>query len=113
MRSSVLRAPLVLTLILVAAAARAQTVDEIVAKNLQAKGGAEKWKAVSSVKMTGRITMQSMPGLQGMELPLTVYARRPNYTRQEFVIQNRRIVQGFDGSVGWMFNPMLGPEVHK
>jgi hypothetical protein len=109
MRRFVLRASLVLTLLLVAAAARAQTVDEIVAKNLEAKGGADKWKTVSSVKMTGRITMQAMPGMQ--ELPLTVYARRPNYTRQEFVIQDKRIVQGFDGNVGWMINPMMGTEV--
>ena len=41
----------------VAAAAHAQTVDDIVAKNLQAKG-AEKWQSVNSVKMTGKIAIR-------------------------------------------------------
>jgi outer membrane lipoprotein-sorting protein len=108
MRRSLSRAAFVLLLLPVAAVAGAQSVDEIVAKNLQAKGGADKWKTVSSVKMTGKITMQAM---QGMEFPLTVYAKRPNYTRQEFVIQDRKIVQGFDGTTGWMINPMTGTEV--
>ena len=66
-----------LSLLAVAAAAHAQTVDEIVAKNLQAKGGAEKWQSVKTVKMTGKIAAQ------GQEMPLTVYAKRPNLNRQE------------------------------
>jgi outer membrane lipoprotein-sorting protein len=85
-------------------AAHAQTVDEIVAKNIKAKGGAEKWKAVSSVKMTGRVSMQ------GMELPLTVYAKRPNLSRQEFTIQDKQLVQAFDGTTPWAINPLAGSE---
>jgi outer membrane lipoprotein-sorting protein len=111
MRVPMLSAVSTLLVISMAGASAAQTVDDVVAKNLQAKGGAEKWKAVSSVKMSGRIVMQGVPAMQDMELPLTVYAKRPNYTRQEFVIQNQKIVQGFDGNVGWTINPMMGTEV--
>jgi outer membrane lipoprotein-sorting protein len=90
-------------LVLSAVAVRAQSVDEIVAKNIQAKGGAEKWKSVSSVKMTGTITMQ------GTDMPLIVYAKRPNLTRQEITLPaDRRLVQAFDGTTGWMINPMMG-----
>jgi outer membrane lipoprotein-sorting protein len=99
-----LRAAFVLVALSAAAAAHAQTVDEIVAKNLQAKGGAEKWKAVNSVKMTGKIT------LQGMDLPLTVYAKRPNYNRQEIVLQDKQLVQAFDGTTAWQINPMMGSD---
>ena len=84
---------------LTAAAAYAQTVDEIIAKNLQAKGGAEKWKSVSSLKMTGKVTMQ------GMELPVTVYAKRPNYMRQELTLNAKQVVQAFDGTRGWAIPP--------
>ena len=34
----------------------AQTVDEIIAKNLEARGGLDKIKAVKSLKMTGLMT---------------------------------------------------------
>ena len=105
MRRSVHRAAFVLIGSLAAAAAGAQTVDEIIAKNLEAKGGAEKWKSVGSEKMTGTIK------LQGMDLPLTVYAKRPNFNRQEITLQDQRLVQAFDGTTAWLINPMMGTDV--
>jgi outer membrane lipoprotein-sorting protein len=104
MRRSVSRAAFVLLVLVSSAVARAQTVDEIVAKNIQAKGGAEKWKSVTTVKMTGKISMQ------GMDLPLTVYAKRPNFNRQEIVLQDKQLVQAFDGGTAWLINPMMGSD---
>ena len=37
-----------------AAAAAAQTAEELVAKNLQARGGVDKIKAINTLKMTGK-----------------------------------------------------------
>jgi len=91
-----------LSLLAIPAVAHAQTVDEIVAKNLQAKGGAEKWQALNSVKMTGKITVQ------GQALPLLVHAKRPNLQRQEISIPDGKIVQAFDGTTAWIVNPMMG-----
>ena len=88
----------------VTATANAQTVDEIVAKNLQAKGGAEKWQSVNSVKMTGTIAVQ------GQQLPLTMYAKRPNKNRQEISLPDGKIVQAFDGTTAWVINPMMGSD---
>ena len=82
--------------------AQAQTVDEIIARNLQAKGGPEKWQSIQSVKMTGKMTAQ------GAEMPLTVYAMRPNYNRQEITMPAGKAVQAFDGKTAWMMNPMMG-----
>ena len=93
-----------LSLLAISAVARAQTVDEIVAKNLQAKGGAEKWGAVTSVKMTGKIAAQ------GQEMPLTMYAKRPNMNRQEISLPDGRIVQAFDGTTAWVINPLMGSD---
>lgn len=77
----------------------AQTADEIVAKNLTAKGGAEKWKSISSVKMTGRLSAQ------GRELPMTVYTKRPNMLRQDITTPAGNAVQAFDGVTPWMIAP--------
>ena len=83
-----------------AAQAALPTVDEIIAKNLQAKGGAAKWQSVKSVKMTA----------QGIEMPLTVYAMRPNFNRQEITMAAGKAIQAFDGTTAWVVNPMLGIE---
>jgi outer membrane lipoprotein-sorting protein len=85
----------------VAATAYAQTADEIVAKNLKAKGGVEKLKAMNSVKITGTISAQ------GMEMPMTTWAKRPNLMRREMQINDKRIVTGFDGITVWGINPMM------
>jgi outer membrane lipoprotein-sorting protein len=100
MHRSISRLTFALSL-LSAVAVHAQTVDEIIAKNLLAKGGAEKWQSVSSVKMSGTMTVQ------GKELPLTVYAKRPNLNRQEIALPDGKVVvQAFDGTTAWMINPM-------
>jgi outer membrane lipoprotein-sorting protein len=85
-------------------AAPAATVDEIVAKNLKAKGGAEKWKSIQTMKMSGKVTAQ------GLELPMTVMAKRPNLMRQEMTLQDKKIIQSFDGTTVWMINPMMGSD---
>ena len=82
--------------------APAPTVDELVAKNLQAKGGAEKWQAIKSVKMTGKMLAQ------GKEMALAVYAMRPNFNRQEITMPAGKAIQAFDGTTAWVVNPMLG-----
>lgn len=98
------RVTLVLIALALPAGGHAQTVDEIVAMNLKSKGGAEKWKAISSVKMSGSMTAQ------GMDLDMTVYARRPNHTRQELNIKGTTLVQAFDGTNGWIVNPLMGSD---
>lgn len=103
MRLKLVRSAIVIALALTAAArASAQTVDDIVAMNLKAKGGADKWNSVKSVKMTGTITSQ------GKQLPMTVYAKRPNSTRQEVIVGEMKMIQAFDGTVAWAVDPRMG-----
>ena len=96
---------LALGLMLAASAARAQTpsVDEIVAKNLAARGGLDKLRGLQTMKMTGTINVQ------GMDMPLTVMTKRPNLLFQEMTMQGQRMVSAFDGAKVWAINPMLGP----
>jgi outer membrane lipoprotein-sorting protein len=91
----------------VVAAQSAPTVDEIVAKNLAAKGGADKLRGVMSVRTTGHA--KSARGLT----TLTVWTRRPNAMRQEMVSEGRTTITGFDGTKLWAINPMLGPEARE
>ncbi len=84
--------------------AYAQTVDEIVARNIQAKGGEAKLKSVQSVRQSGSIN------IQGQTAQLTVVAKRPNLSRQDISIMGTTIVMAFDGTKAWMLNPMIGPD---
>ena len=77
----------------------AQTADEIIANNLKAKGGVEKLKSISSVKMTAKMSAQ------GRELPMTVYSKRPNLLRQEIKLPEATVVQAFDGTTAWVIPP--------
>jgi hypothetical protein len=94
---------------LVAVPAAAQTVDEIIAKNNDAKGGLAKQRAVQSVRMTGRMTVGP-----GIEAPIVVEMKRPKRVRIDVAIQGMTITQAYDGASGWMLNPLTGrtdPEV--
>jgi len=80
----------------------AQNVDDLVARNVQAKGGAEKLQAVQTLKQTAHVTFQNMTGT------ITVYGKRPNLVRQEIVVSGQKIVNAFDGTTAWSINPLLG-----
>jgi outer membrane lipoprotein-sorting protein len=88
---------------LAGAAVQAQTADELIGKNLQARGGKDKIKAVQSARMTGKMVMG-----QGMEAPFTLEMSRPNKMRMEFTIQGMTGVQAFDGKTGWSVMPFMG-----
>ncbi|MFN8059774.1 MAG: hypothetical protein U0Q12_11495 [Vicinamibacterales bacterium] len=82
--------------------AGAQTVDEIVARNLQAKGGADVLRAVTGLRMTGTMVAS------GDTVPLTIVMKRPNLLRQEMTVQGDRLIQAFDGERAWTVNPLIG-----
>lgn len=82
--------------------AQALTVDQIVAKNLAARGGEDKLHAVNTMKMSGTLTVQ------GMQTPIKVMTKRPNLMLQEMTMNGARIVSAFDGQKVWAINPMLG-----
>jgi hypothetical protein len=87
----------------VAAPLPAQTVDEIVAKNIEARGGLEKLKAIRSAKMTGRMTIGP-----GSEAPMVIEVKRPNKMRLDVTVQGMTLTQAYDGKTGWQINPFGG-----
>jgi hypothetical protein len=83
------------------AAASAQTADELVAKNLQARGGVDKIKAVNTVKMAGKAYV-------GINAEFSQQNKRSNMIRQNFTVQGMTQIQAYDGSVGWQISPFQG-----
>ncbi|HTT19618.1 MAG TPA: hypothetical protein VMG82_11755 [Candidatus Sulfotelmatobacter sp.] len=92
-----------ITLALLAPCLSAQSVDEIIAKYVQARGGADKIKSVQSIKTTATMTMGP-----GMELPGTVIQKRPKLARLEFSAQGLTAVQAYDGQNAWQIMPFMG-----
>ncbi len=82
-----------------------QTLDDVLAKYYQARGGLDKLKAVSAVKMSGKLFVPA----QGLELPTVRWQKAPDKLRVETTIQDRKVIQGFDGRAAWWLNPMLAP----
>lgn len=80
----------------------AQTLDEIIAKHIQARGGEEKLKAVKTVKQNGVFIQQ------GQEVPILLQNKRPSSIRFELSIQGTKIIQAYDGQTGWAVSPFLG-----
>lgn len=77
------------------------TLDEIIAKNINSKGGLEKIKATTTVRMTGKLTALDPTGRE-VTGPMVVLAKRPNMMRRETTRGTERIVNGFDGTSLWM-----------
>jgi len=95
-------------LLLTAAATGAQTqaptptVDELIAKNLEARGGERRLQSIDTRRVTGTITIGER------EAKLRVLAKRPNLMLQEMQDGEQRFVTAYDGQQAWAVNPMLG-----
>jgi hypothetical protein len=80
----------------------AQTVDEIIARNLEARGGVEKIKAVKTVRTSGTLRQG------GFRAAFIQENQRPNKVREETIIQGMAETEAFDGRAGWRVSPFGG-----
>jgi outer membrane lipoprotein-sorting protein len=81
----------------------AQTADELVAKNIKAKGGMDKIKAMTSLRATGHMSLSPE-----MEAPFVMILKRPNEMRMEFTLQGMTGIQAYDGKSAWAVMPFMG-----
>ncbi len=82
----------------------APTVDELVAKNLEAKGGAAALAAIKTIRFEGRMLVN-----QGqLELKLTETKKRPGKVRTDALLQGMNLVQAYNGTSGWKIFPIYG-----
>ena len=95
-------ASVVLGLACLAASAWPQTADELVAKNIEAKGGLEKIQAIKTLRMKGRLNQGGFTAVVGQEL------KRPAMLRTTFTVQGMTAIQAYDGQTGWQISPFQG-----
>ncbi|HEV2965805.1 MAG TPA: hypothetical protein VG103_02025 [Chthoniobacterales bacterium] len=84
--------------------ATAPTLDELVAKNTEAKGGAEAVHSLKSLRRTGKMLVNEGK----IQLAYTQIKERPLEVRTEATLQGMTAVQAFDGKDGWQISPFQG-----
>ena len=89
-------------LVLAASYSAGETADELIAKNVAARGGLEKLKAVQTMRLTG--TMRA----GGDTMPTILELKRPNKSRWQFTVEGEAAIQAYDGKAGWMLMPFAG-----
>ncbi len=87
--------------------ASAETLEEILAKNLEVRGGEDAILAVQSTRSSGTMRMGGSAA-GALEVPFTAEFKRPDKVRIEFTMQGMTAVQAYDGKVGWALMPFLG-----
>lgn len=93
---------LILTTVLFSLSMSAQTVDEIIAKNITSHGGIARLKAIQSLRMTGDV------GAGDMQAGFTQVFKRPMKMRLDISIQGLALTQAYDGQNGWQIVPFTG-----
>jgi len=81
----------------------ARFVNALVARNIEARGGADAWEAVSSLRLAGQMDLG-----QEMVVPYVLEQKRPDKMCFEFVFNGETAVQCADGESGWKLLPYLG-----
>ncbi|MFI5196021.1 MAG: hypothetical protein ACHQD8_02935 [Chitinophagales bacterium] len=82
--------------------AKAQTADEIIQKHITAIGGADNWKKITSIKMTGSINAG------GAELPISFITVNGKGWRMEFSINGMSNYTILTTKEGWAYFPIQG-----
>jgi len=86
-------------------ALEAQTVDEIIARNIEARGGAKRLAELKTQSMTGTLGFAPNPGE-----PFHVEMKRPGMMRQEISINHDQLTQITTGSEGWTLQANAAPK---
>jgi hypothetical protein len=80
------------------------TLDELVTKNIQAKGGADALRSLQSLRLNGKLLVN-----QGqIQLTYQSVKKRPGEIRTEATLQGMTAIQAYDGKEGWRVSPFQG-----
>ena len=93
---------LIFVLLFIASSSVAQTVDEVVAKHIEAMGGSAKLAAVKSMKITSSMDMM------GMKLPIVSTIVDGKASRSEVTFQGMTQIMVSEGETGWYISPFQG-----
>ena len=80
------------------------TVDQLVSKNIEAKGGADALHALQSLRLSGKLLVNEGQ----IELAYLQTKERPGELRTEATLQGMTQVEAYDGKEGWKISPFQG-----
>jgi outer membrane lipoprotein-sorting protein len=104
------------------------TAEQVVEKNIAARGGLQVWRGVQTLSMSGKmdaggnersaatlrvpgaVASASVPKIRPAEqvqLPFRMELKRPRKTRLELDFKGQTAVQVYDGTNGWRLRPFL------
>ncbi len=89
--------------VLVPSLRRDRVVEGLVARNIAARGGAEAWRAVRSLRLTGTMDVG-----QALLVPYTLEQKRPDKMCLAFEFDGATATQCTDGGAGWKVEPYRG-----
>jgi hypothetical protein len=82
----------------------ALSVDQIVERNVAARGGLAAWRAAKTLTIAGEMDAGGKPN---HALPFVLKEKRPRKSRLEIVFKDQTSVQVYDGTQGWKVRPFL------
>jgi hypothetical protein len=83
------------------------TVDDIIQKNIKARGGTENWAKVENITMEGIYVSFSEPE------PFKIWRQRPDLYRFNSIRIKKTVIHVYDGQNAWWINPLMGPPHEK
>ena len=86
------------------AAAAALDADQIIARNVAARGGLERLRSLQSLRLTGRL---HIPG-GNLDITVLRVVQRGGSVRREFTLQGLTAVTAYDGAQAWKIDPFQG-----
>lgn len=92
-----------LVLALGAGGASAQTVEDVMRRYLEARGGLAKLRAVQSLRLTGTMEVPGVP-----PVPFVLELKRPARMRTEFTVEGQKGIRAYDGQTAWTVTPLPG-----
>ncbi len=91
-------------LVSVAPASSAVTAEELAARNVTAKGGVDKLRAVESLRLSGKLLVNGGT----IRLEFVELIKRQQGVRFEATLQGLTQVQAYDGTQAWQIDPFQG-----
>lgn len=80
-----------------------RVVDDLISRNAAARGGADTWRAVSTLRLAGEMDLG-----QKLHVPYVLEQKRPGRMCLEFEFDEKKAVQCVDGKTGWKQLPFMG-----
>jgi len=81
-------------------------VKATIARNVEARGGADAWEAIESLRLAGQMDLG-----QGMHVPYVLEQKRPGKMCIEFEFDDMTSTQCVDGNTGWKRLPFRGRNI--